>query len=99
MVVSDWSVILSEGESYTIEFKESPDKDLPTEICAFANASGGKVYIGIHDKGYIVGTDTSNTARSRIQDTVNKIEPHLNVSDYGARVEHPGARRLNSSGA
>jgi ATP-dependent DNA helicase RecG len=80
MVVNDWSVILSEGESYTVEFKENPDKELPTEVCAFANASGGKVYIGVHDKGYIVGTDTSNAARSRIQDTVNKIEPRLNVS-------------------
>jgi ATP-dependent DNA helicase RecG len=78
--MNDWDVILSEGESYTVEFKESPDKELPTEVCAFANASGGKVYIGIHDKGYIVGTDTSNAARSRIQDTVNKIEPRLNVS-------------------
>ena len=73
-------VILSEGESYTVEFKESPDKELPSEVCAFANASGGKVYIGVHDKGYIVGTDTSNAARSRIQDTINKIEPRLNVS-------------------
>jgi ATP-dependent DNA helicase RecG len=77
---ASWDVILSEGESYTVEFKENPDKELTTEVCAFANASGGKVYIGIHDKGYIVGTDTSNVARYRIQDTVNKIEPRLNVS-------------------
>jgi ATP-dependent DNA helicase RecG len=28
----------------------------------------------------VVGTDTSNAARSRIQDTINKIEPRLNVS-------------------
>ena len=79
-MVNYFDIILSEGESYTVEFKESPDKELPTEVCAFANASGGKVYIGVHDKGYIVGTDTSNAARSRIQDTINKIEPHLNVS-------------------
>lgn len=78
-MIDDLSVILSEGESYTIEFKENPDKELPTEVCAFANASGGKVYIGVHDDGYVVGTDTSNAARSRIQDTINKIEPHLNV--------------------
>ena len=76
----DLDIILSEGESYTVEFKESPDKDLPAEVCAFANASGGKVYIGVHDDGYVVGTDTSNIARSRIQDTINKIEPRLNVS-------------------
>jgi len=79
-VGSDLDVILSEGESYTVEFKESPDKELSSEVCAFANASGGKVYIGVHDKGYVIGTDTSNVARSRIQDTINKIEPRLNVS-------------------
>jgi ATP-dependent DNA helicase RecG len=79
-VASDLDVILSEGESYTVEFKESPDKELPSEACAFANASGGKLYIGINDKGRVVGTDTSNVARSRIQDTINKIEPRLNVS-------------------
>ena len=38
------------------------------------------MYIGVNDKGYVVGTDTSNAARSRIQDTINKIEPRLNVS-------------------
>ena len=38
------------------------------------------MYIGIHDEGYIIGTDTSNVARSRIQDTINKIEPRLNVN-------------------
>ncbi|MCL1874982.1 MAG: helix-turn-helix domain-containing protein [Synergistaceae bacterium] len=79
-MVSNIDVILSEGESYTVEFKENPDKELPLEVCAFANASGGKVYIGVNDKGYVVGTDTSNNARSRIQDTINKIEPRLNVS-------------------
>ena len=79
-MANNWDVILSEGESYTVEFKETPDKELPTEVCAFANASGGKVYIGIHDKGRVVGTDTSNVARSRIQDTVNKIEPYLDVN-------------------
>jgi ATP-dependent DNA helicase RecG len=79
-MTNNLATILSEGESYTVEFKESPDKDLPSEVCAFANASGGKVYLGVHDDGCVVGTDTSNVARSRIQDTINKIEPRLNVS-------------------
>jgi ATP-dependent DNA helicase RecG len=80
MMSLDLEAIINEGESYTIEFKESPDKELPAEVCAFANASGGKVYIGIHDDGYVVGTDRGNTARSRIQDTINKIEPRLTTS-------------------
>ena len=79
-MLKDLEAILSEGESYTLEFKESPDKDLPSEVCAFANASGGRVFIGVDDGGRIVGTDTSNAARSRIQDTINKVEPRLNVS-------------------
>jgi len=41
-VIGNLGTILREGESYTVEFKESPDKELPSEVCAFANASGGK---------------------------------------------------------
>ena len=78
-MIKDLDVILSEGESYTIEFKESADKSLPSEICAFANASGGRIFIGVDDNGRIVGTDVSNVARSRVQDTINQIEPRLNV--------------------
>ncbi|MDR2751112.1 MAG: putative DNA binding domain-containing protein, partial [Clostridiales bacterium] len=80
MMTNDWEAILSEGEGYKVEFKERPDEELSAGICAFANASGGKVYIGIHDKGYIVGADTSNSARCRIQEAVNKVEPRLKAS-------------------
>ena len=78
-MIKDLDVILSEGESYTIEFKESPDKSIASEACAFANASGGRIFIGVSDSGNIVGTDTSNAARSRVQDTINQIEPRLVV--------------------
>jgi ATP-dependent DNA helicase RecG len=37
------------------------------------------VFIGVDDIGRVVGTDVSNAARSRIQDTISKIEPRLNV--------------------
>ena len=50
-MIKDLDVILSEGESYTIEFKESADKTLALEVCAFANASGGRIFIGIDDGG------------------------------------------------
>jgi len=38
-------VILNNGENYKIEFKESADKSLASEVCAFANASGGRIFI------------------------------------------------------
>ena len=78
-MIQDLDVILSDGENYTVEFKETADKSLPSEVCAFANASGGRVFIGVNDSGKIIGTDVSNEARSRIQDTINKIEPRLKV--------------------
>ena len=73
------NAILSEGESYTTEFKESADKSLAVEVCAFANASGGRIFIGVDDHGRIVGTEVGNSARSRIQDTINQVEPRLKV--------------------
>ena len=78
-MIKDLDIILSKGESYTVEFKESADKSIASEACAFANASGGHIYVGITDKGKVIGTDTSNSARSRLQDTLNKIEPRLPV--------------------
>ena len=83
-MVEDLALILNKGKSYTVEFKESADKSIADEACAFANASGGKIYVGISDQGKVVGADTSNAARSRLQDTINKIEPRLaiNVEAY-----------------
>jgi ATP-dependent DNA helicase RecG len=79
-VIQDLAALLSEGESDTVEFKENADKSLSAEVCAFANASGGRVFIGVDDSGRVVGTDVGNAARSRIQDTINQIEPRLKVS-------------------
>jgi len=70
---------LKTGEDYETEFKEGPDKDIAIEVCAFANASGGRIFIGVNDLGQIVGTDRGNSARSRIQDTINQIEPRLDT--------------------
>jgi ATP-dependent DNA helicase RecG len=78
-MIEDLEVILSEGEGHTVEFKERADKSLASEVCAFANASGGRIFIGVDNSGRVVGADAGNTARSRIQDTINQIEPRLHV--------------------
>jgi ATP-dependent DNA helicase RecG len=41
------------------EFKEKWTDDSLKTICAFANTSGGKLIIGINDKGEIVGVENS----------------------------------------
>jgi ATP-dependent DNA helicase RecG len=79
LAANELEIILCDGESNTVEFKESPDKSLTSEACAFANGSGGRIFIGVHDSGKVIGTDVSNATRSRIQDTINKLEPQLKM--------------------
>ena len=45
--------ILQAGEGYTIEFKESVDKSFAKELTAFANSEGGRIFLGVTDKGKI----------------------------------------------
>lgn len=50
--------ILSNGESITIEFKQSRNKlnkDVFESVCAFLNRSGGHLFLGVEDKGNVVG--------------------------------------------
>lgn len=71
--------IIEAGEGYHIEFKESFDKSFIEEVCAFANSTGGKIILGISDKGIIKGINTDNNVRSRIQDALRQLQPSLNV--------------------
>ena len=68
------------GEGYHIEFKQTLDKSLIEEVCAFANSSGGYILMGIADDGTIKGIDTSNQNRSKVQDILSKLEPKLNTT-------------------
>jgi predicted HTH transcriptional regulator len=52
--------IISLGEGYTTEFKRSGTTGLGREICAFANASGGIILVGINDSGDIFGVKDHN---------------------------------------
>lgn len=55
--------IISMGEGYQAEFKRSvPSKprDIAEEVCAFANAAGGLVIIGVNDDNTIAGVDVDN---------------------------------------
>lgn len=82
--------IVSTGEGYNAEFKKSlPNKvkEISEEICAFANAAGGIVIIGVDDTNSIVGVQISNAKKSAIQDSINEITPNLYCPIYTVDVD------------
>jgi ATP-dependent DNA helicase RecG len=77
--IMDLKAVLELGEGQFIEFKESADKSLAREMIAFANASGGAIYLGISDDGKIKGIETTNKLKSQIQDTARNCDPPVAV--------------------
>jgi ATP-dependent DNA helicase RecG len=70
MTLQELELLIQEGEGYNVEYKQAfPSKlsELATELCAFANANGGVLLVGIDDKQQVVGITMDNTQRSRIQ--------------------------------
>ncbi|MFA6010603.1 MAG: ATP-binding protein [Desulfobacteraceae bacterium] len=99
------ALILEEGEGYTLEFKQSVNSDLPRELTAFANASGGRILVGVDDRNRIVGCDLSNTALSKIDDMAAACDPPVavhveKVPKHGLLVIHvpEGANRPHRCG-
>ena len=80
----EFDYILQNGESYLVEFKEKVNSSLSHEITAFANASGGKIYLGVTDKGVVKGIEITNKLRSQIQDIANNCQPpvHIKLEEF-----------------
>lgn len=63
-------------ESQNIEYKANWRDEYLKWICGFANASGGKLYVGIDDKGKVTGIDNHNRL---LEDLPNKFRDILGV--------------------
>jgi ATP-dependent DNA helicase RecG len=70
--------ILEEGEGQKIEFKESL-ASLDKELVAFANASGGRIFVGITDGRKIKGAKISNRLKSQVQDAAGNCDPTVEI--------------------
>ena len=73
------ALMLEEGEGYRLEFKANVNADLPKELVALANASGGRILIGVNDHNQIVGTDLSNKALAHIEDMAAACDPPVSI--------------------
>ena len=63
-------------ENQNTEYKESWRDEYIKWVCGFANASGGKMYIGIDDKGEILGIAE---VKKLAEDLPNKVKDILGV--------------------
>ena len=65
-----------DSESQNTEYKESWRDDYLKWICGFANAQGGKIYIGVHDTKLVIGVKDS---KRLMEDIPNKIVNQLGI--------------------
>ena len=63
-------------EQQNIEWKESWRDEYLKWICGFANAQGGKLYIGCDDNGNVVGIDNS---KKLLEDIPNKVRDAMGI--------------------
>jgi ATP-dependent DNA helicase RecG len=64
------------SEDQNIEYKESWRDEYLKWICGFANAQGGRIFIGIEDSGRITGI---NNTRKLMEEIPNKVRDTLGV--------------------
>ena len=76
---SDLAAVIALGEGFTTEFKRTAVSGLGREICAFANATGGVILIGVTDGGEIVGVHDHNASKSKIQSVARSADPPIAV--------------------
>ena len=75
-MIEELKKLIANGESETVEFKESWRDEYLKWICGFANAQGGKIYIGVNDSGEITGIED---AKRLLVDIPNKIVNFLGI--------------------
>ena len=63
-------------ESQNIEWKETWNDEYLKWICGFANAQGGKIYLGIKDDGSVCGV---KNAKKLLEDIPNKVRDALGL--------------------
>ena len=63
-------------ESQNIKYKESWRDEYLKWVCGFANAQGGKIYIGCDDNGNVVGISNS---KKLLEDIPNKVRDAMGI--------------------
>lgn len=77
MTQHEFNTIIQSGEGYKTEFKRNLNTDLSKELVAFANASGGRIFIGIEDTGTVSGVTIDNDLKSKVAMMAHECDPSV----------------------
>ena len=69
--------LINQGEGQSIEFKTSFQKEVIETIVAFANAKGGKVFVGVSDSGEALGIQLG---KENLQNWINQVKQNTSPS-------------------
>ena len=64
------------AESQNVEYKEKWRDEYLKWVCGFANAQGGRIYIGLNDNGEIIGVKDS---KKLLEELPNKIKDTMGI--------------------
>ena len=62
-----------------MEFKRALRSDLGRDFCAFANATGGVILLGVDDDGAVRGVEGHNRLKSQVQSVARSADPPIGV--------------------
>jgi len=85
-IASEVTLDLSGHEGQFVEFKQAMT-DLSREMVGFANAEGGRIYVGVADNQEIKGISINNRLLSQIQDMARKCDPSIAIKLYPFKRE------------
>lgn len=70
-------------ENETVELKEKYTPDIKKEIVAFANTSGGEIYLGVSDDGEVIGIDNVDFVSQQIANSIrDSIRPDISMDTH-----------------
>ena len=82
MTIDRLQKLLSEGEGFTIEYKEcvsSLNNSVFETVCSFSNRYGGYILLGVEDNGTVIGVNR-NAAESMKKNFVNMLNNSQKIS-------------------
>lgn len=93
--ISDLLASISAGEGQTLEFKKSFSEETLETICAFSNADGGIILIGVADDGKLDGLQIGRkTLEDWAQQINNAMDPRIKVDIEQSQIVLSDDRKI-----